>query len=117
MRKLNEQGSSTGFVAVIVALSVLFIGALVFGFWAYAGRQDYKNNTDEKIAAAVKVAEAKTASAKDNQFAEDMKNPLKTYTGPDTYGGVVLQYPRTWSGYVDTKGGSPLRAYFHPDVV
>jgi hypothetical protein len=117
MRKLNQQGGSAVLVVTIIALSALLIGALIFGMVSYAGQQDYKNNTDKKIAAAVKVAQDRTSTAKDNQFAEDLKNPLKAYKGPDTYGGVVVYYPKTWSGYIDTKSSSPLKAYFHPDVV
>ena len=105
-------------MAVIVLLGLALAGALGFGVWAYAGREDYKNNVDQKIAAAIKVAAQKTASAKDNELAEKEKLPLRTYRGPDTYGGAVIKYPKTWSAYViESRGNSPLGGYFHPSTV
>lgn len=101
-----------------VSLTVLLVGALSFGIWAFSSRQDYKNNVDEKIAAAVKVAVDKNSSAKDNQFAEEAKQPLKTYITPTTFGSVVIKYPRTWSAYVDESGSdNPIDGYFHPNFV
>ncbi len=119
MKRLNQRGSNTVLLAAISLLVLLFIGALSFGIWAFGSRQDYKNNVDGKITAAVKVAEDRTATAKDNQFAEQEKQPLKSYKGPDTYGRVTIKYPKAWSGYVSQSGdsGNPLDGYFYPGVV
>lgn len=108
-----------GFLIPFIIMSLLFIGALVFGIWAYAGMQDYKSNVDPKIQAAVAVAEQQTSSRKDNEFLEKEKNPLKTYNGPDTFGSIVLKYPKTWSAYVVEKSQSnePISGYFHPSYV
>jgi hypothetical protein len=101
----------------IVLLSVFLVAALSFGAWAFMGRQDYKNNVDAKIKTAIQ-ANTKVVQAKDAaDYAEAAKNPLKSYTGPEAYGSVALQYPKTWSGYVVTGTGQPLDAYFNPDVV
>jgi hypothetical protein len=97
---------------------ILLCFATGFGIWAFAGRQDYKDNVDKKIATAVTVAEAETATTIDNEFAEKEKSPLKSYSGPSTYGSIKFQYPKTWSGYVtEGTGSQPLAGYFHPDVV
>ena len=98
---------------------VLLIGAISFGAWAFSGRQDYKNNTDQKIANAVTIAKQKEDSAKDVVFAETQKNPLRTYEGPEAYGSIKLQYPKTWSGYVDSTGGATalVDGYFYPGEV
>ncbi len=117
MSKLNEHGAATGLLIIIAVLTLLLIGSCSFAIWAYAGRQDYKNNVDKKIAAARQDAETQTSAAKDKEFAEAYKNPLKTYNGPPTYGSISFQYPKTWSAYVDTNGGNPLDGYFQPDVV
>lgn len=112
-------GSSTKWIISIVLLGLLLVGALVFGFWAFAGRQDYKNNVDAKINDAVKVAEQETTEKNNKQFAEELKNPFKTYTGPEPYGSIKLTYPKTWSGYINTGSDSQAAVdmYFHPDVV
>ncbi|MGC1177149.1 MAG: hypothetical protein WA843_03705 [Candidatus Saccharimonadales bacterium] len=122
MRKLNQDGVSG--VAVSLVLTVLLLlGAIGFGVWAYGGRQDYKNNVDSKIGVAVDTAKQQEDKLKSAQFAEEEKNPLRTYNGPESYGSIALQYPKTWSGYVDTSasgsssGNTPVSGYFYPGIV
>ncbi len=101
---------------VFLVLTLTFGG--LFG-WAYMGMQDYKNNVTPKINDAVKIAIQEESSRKDNEFIEKEKIPVKTYTGPDTFGRVTFNYPKTWSAYVihSEKGSSPVDGYFHPDIV
>jgi len=119
MLKRNQDGmlGVTGLLLIVTIL--LLIGALSFGFWAYTGRQDYKNNVDQKVAYAVAAAQNQQQT-KDNQaFAEAEKSPLKTYNGPSSYGSLVVNFPRTWSGYVDDSGSGQalVDGYFYPGVV
>jgi hypothetical protein len=119
MIKHNQDGSANSLL-VSAILVILLIAALVFGVWSFKGRQDYKNNVDIKVAAAVTVAKQLESTAKDTQFAEAQKSPLKTYTGPQTYGSIVFQYPKSWSGYVDDTGNNSnalIDAYFSPNLV
>jgi len=104
---------------LVGVLSLLVIGGAAFGFWAYGERQDYKDNSDAKVAAAVEVAKVETTEENNKQFAEEAKNPLKPYTGPAEFGSVNLLYPKTWSGYIDTSssGTAAFTALFHPGVV
>lgn len=121
MIKHNQDGAVNGLAVSLVLAVILLIGAIVFGVWAYGSRQDYKNNTDQKIAAAEQVAKQKESTRKDAEFAEEEKNPLKTYHGPQATGSLVIAYPKTWSGYVDDSGRSSnnaqLDGYFYPGVV
>lgn len=98
---------------------VLLIGALIFGFWAFAQMQDYKNNSDKKSAAAVTAANAEQKKQLEAQFAEQEKSPLKTYTSPSQFGSVAIVYPKTWSTYAveQTTGSNPVDVYFYPDFV
>jgi hypothetical protein len=117
MRKLDQQG--TLFLPLIIAV-VLLLGALGFGFWAYGGMQDYKNNSDAKSAQAVAAAVAAEDTKKDAAYAEAAKQPLNTYSGPSSYGSIVAKYPRTWSAYVaesDNGGANPVDGYFEPGFV
>lgn len=104
---------------IVGVLSLLVIGAAGFAFWAFGERQDYKNNTDQKIAVAEEATRQKTTEENNKQFAEEAKNPLRPYTGPAEFGSISLQYPKTWSGYVDTasSGSAAFTALFHPGVV
>jgi hypothetical protein len=119
MIKSNQQGAANGVVISLILTFVLLIGSMAFAAWAYSGRQDYKDNADAKVSAAVQTATRQESDKKDVQFAEAAKNPLKNYTGPAAYGSVSVSYPKTWSGYVDETGhGNALvDGYFAPGVV
>jgi hypothetical protein len=117
---LPKSGPAWGWIITTVLLVLLLLGALGFAFWAFGERQDYKNNSDKKAAAAVEVAKKQQIDVDNKRFAEELKNPLKTYVGPDSYGSVSVQYPKTWSGYVSTSSstnGALIDGYFHPDIV
>lgn len=119
MKKLNSKGRIDALLIPLILVSLLLIAAGSFGIWAFMSRQDYKDNSDKKAAAAVEVAEEKTSTAKDNEFIEKEKQPFETYSGPAAYGSVVVKYPKTWSAYVseNASGASPIDAYFHPGFV
>ena len=119
MTKHNQDGVVNPLLLPLILSIVFLVAVLSFGGWAFTSRQDYKNNTDQKVALAVTAAESAESARKDKQFAEASKNPLKTYTAPEQFGSLALQYPRTWSAYVDTgnNGADDLDGYFNPDVV
>ncbi|HCM51787.1 TPA: hypothetical protein DIS56_01485, partial [Candidatus Saccharibacteria bacterium] len=91
--------------------------SLIFGGWAYSGRQDYKNNVDKKIAQAVETAKAAQKQESEKQFAEESKLPYKSYKGSQTYGSVSFNYPKTWSALVEESTSQPINAYFYPDIL
>lgn len=101
----------------VVMLGVLLLGALGFGAWAFMGRQDYKNNVDQKIVEAVAVAEEALTDKKNAEFAEAAKQPYTTYKGPSAFGSPTIAYPKTWSNYVDGRGNTPLDGYMQPSFV
>lgn len=115
----GQDKKPVGLIIVIIILSVGLVVAIVFGMWAFGSRQDYKNNVDAKVGVAVKTAQKATTEKNTLAFDETLKNPLKEYVGPSSYGSVKVQYPKTWSGYISTGNNSsePLVALFHPDVV
>ena len=119
MTKLDNRGVINTLLIPLIVIAVALLTAAIFAIWAYSGRQDFKNNVDKKIETAVEIAKKQTASAKDNEFVEKEKNPLKTYRGPEAYGSVVVKYPKTWSAYVVEGGNSsnPVDGYFNPDFV
>ncbi|MBC7708328.1 hypothetical protein H7Y63_03825 [Polaromonas sp.] len=119
MIKHDQNGSLNGLLIPLVIVSLFFVTSAGFAAWAFASRQDYKLNTDEKIASAVTIARQNESTAKDKQFAEAYKQPLKTYTGPQAFGSLSIKFPKTWSGYVDDtgKGTSVVDGYFYPGTV
>ncbi len=115
---MGEQGETNVLLIPVILLAVLFVGAGSFAYWAFSGRQDYKNHSDAKVAAAVQNNTQSVQAQDAKQYAEEAKSPLKLYSGPDAYGSVHVSYPKTWSSYIDTTNeNTPLDAYFHSDYV
>lgn len=120
MMSYNQQKSMTPKkFALIVLLSMAFISLLGFAVWAFLERSDFKDNFDAKVEVAVNEAVSEAEARKDAEFAEEAKQPLKEYKGPDAFGGIRVKYPKTWSAYVNEsgQGSTPVEAYFHPDFV
>lgn len=119
MIKRNQDGAVNSLVISLIFAVVMLLAVTIFAGWAYMSRQDYKSNTDAKINDAVVIAKQEESTAKDKQFVEKEKNPLRTYKGPDSYGAVTIQYPKTWSAYVEDSGNGsiPVNGYFHPSYV
>jgi hypothetical protein len=103
----------------IVLLSCSLVIALVFALWAFTSRQDYKNNSDKKAAAAVKIAEQQTSDEKDKEFLEKEKSPYETYVGPADYGSINITYSKKWSAFITESNNSsqPIEGYLHPNFV
>lgn len=117
--QLPKDGPNRLLIPFVICL-VLFVAAAGFGMWAFANMQDYKNNSDKKVATAVQIAQQETSSAKDKEFVEKEKSPLKEYKGPAAFGTLSIQYPKTWSAFVtesDNNGGTPIDGYMHPGFV
>lgn len=119
MLKHNQDGAVSGLLISFIMTIILLLGATGFGVWAYSQSQHYKNDVDAIVVEAEEAVKQKTSEAKDKQFAEEAKNPLKIYNGPENFGSMILHFPKTWSGYVDTGIGNNagLEGYFAPGVV
>lgn len=113
--------SQSGGIALVLSdvfLIAALIASLVFGWWAFGQRQDYKNNFDKKVKEEVAKAETVQKSELEAEFAEREKSPSKTFSGSATYGSITFTYPKIWSGYVDQNNTStPINGYFFPDIV
>ncbi|HMH30948.1 MAG TPA: hypothetical protein VK534_00540 [Methylomirabilota bacterium] len=120
MTKHNQDGAANGLVISLVLATLLLIGMIGFAAWAYTSRADYKDKSDQKVAAAVEVAKQQESKLKDLQFAEEIKNPLKIYVSPEASGSLSISFPKTWSGYVEDGSSSNsalLDGFFSPGVV
>ncbi len=115
----NQQGVINALLIPLILMTILFLSVSGFAIWAFTSRQEYKNNTDGIVAKQVEIAKKETATQKDNEFIEKEKNPLKQYQGPASFGRVSVEFPKTWSAYVDDtgKGSFSLDGYFNPVTV
>lgn len=119
MKSSNEAGYVSGTLVGLIVTAVLLVVALSFGGWAFMSRQDYKNNSDQKAAAAADARQAEVEAAAAAKFAEEEKKPLTSHKAPDQFGSVDIHFPKTWSAYVveSSSGNTPVDYYFHPGAV
>jgi len=120
---MSSQMSNTecGFVdkrvIVIVLLSILSAAAIGFGIWSFLNYNDQKTNVDGKIDEAVAIAKKTQADSLEAKFLARDKEPNREFVGPDDYGRLVFNYPKTWSVYVNkdiTTQGGAYEAYLNP---
>jgi hypothetical protein len=101
---LSESGEVNPLLVISIVLTVLVLGLGSFGIWAFVNYSDQKNNVDQKIAAAVADAKRQQIIDDEAKFAEREKQPTRQFAGPDDWGTIRFNYPKTWSVYVDKNG-------------
>ncbi len=114
-----EKGALTGTTIVITVLAVLLVAIGGVAIWAYVNYYEAKTDVDGKIAIARAEAAKEQAEVDEAKFLEREKEPNRQFVGPDDYGRVTFDYPKTWSVYVSkdaSKGGS-YEAYLNPVLV
>jgi hypothetical protein len=80
-------------------------------------REDYRKNVNKKIDEAAEIAVKRAETKKENEFIQREKRPLRTYKGPQSLGSMSIQYPKTWSVYVDQSDESEISVFAHPKLV
>jgi len=112
----NEQGSVSGWMLATIGLIVLVLAAGAFGIWSFMNYQAQKTDVDNKIAVAAAAAKKAQADQDETKFAERDKEPNRQFVGPDDYGRLTFDYPKTWSVYVaqDASQGGDFTAYLNP---
>lgn len=116
--KHNQYGA--GNMTLFLGLSVtLMMIAVIFGVAAYSGEQKSKTNVDGQIATAVAAAKQQQSATDTAANAKANESPLQTYNGPEAYGSIVLQYPKTWSSYINSTGtgSTVIDGYFFPGIL
>ena len=101
-------------VAIVVALGLG--GAFA---WAMVNYIDNRDNVESKVSSAVSVAVKEQADKDAADFLEKEKQPNRQFVGPDDFGRVSFDYPKTWSVYVakDAVSTNSYEAYFSPVAV
>lgn len=114
----QEQGVSMLLIMVIIlAMTTIIFGGM--SIWSYSQWQSASSDVEGQVKLAVADAEKKQVEADEKKFADREKEPKKPFVGPDDYGAVRFDYPKTWSAYVatDPSRGGKYEAYFHPKEV
>ena len=117
--RLHEQGGISGALLAIIFLGIAVAGLGALSIWAYMNYNEQKTNVDGKVALAVATAKKEQADEDDAKFIEREKEPNRQFAGPDDYGRLTFDYPKTWSVYVarDVSGGGAYQAFLNPVTV
>lgn len=115
-RHKNEQGGVSGSMIAIIGLVVLVLITGSLAIWAYISYDHAQTDVDGQIDLAVAQAKIEQQTADDKKFAEREKEPNRTFVGPDNFGRLTFNYPKTWSVFVseDGENSNSFRAYLNP---
>lgn len=115
----KEIGAITGQLVAIIGLSVLVLILGSVSIWALVSYNEQKTDVDGRVSAAVSDAKKEQADEDEAKFLEREKEPMTSFVGPDDYGRLTFNYPKTWSKYIDKDGtdGGDYTAYLSPGGV
>ena len=101
-------------LTIVFITTTLAAGAA--GVYAYMNYMDQRDNVDAKVSTAVNAGVKAQADKDAADFLEKDKQPNRLFAGPDDYGRLAFNYPKTWSIYVDkdSSSGTTYSAYFNP---
>lgn len=120
LRSCYENGSLKSWMITTICLIVVSIGLIVLSIWLYMQYSDQKENVDA-ISATRSAQAVKKQAETDEKLIENAKNtPYSKFYGPDDYGSLYFEYPRSWSTYVANDGssnGGNYIAYLNPGSV
>lgn len=102
-----------------IGLILALVIAISLSAWFYVQFDEKRTDVDGQISEAVAVAKKEQADEDEAKFLEREKEPMRQFVGPDDYGRVSFDYPKTWSAsvYKDASNGGSFEAYLHPIVV
>lgn len=114
--RTHERGSVDGWMLGAIGLIIALIAVGAFAIWSYNNYKAQKTDVDNKIALATAAAKKSQADSDEAKFAERDKEPNRQFVGPDDYGRLTFDYPKTWSVYIAQAAseGSTYTAYLNP---
>jgi hypothetical protein len=115
----KEAGAVNSWLIVGIIFIVTTIGLGGAFAWAFMNYSDQKDNVDTKVSSAVTTAVKKQADTDAATFEAQDKKPNRQFAGPEDFGAVHFDYPKTWSTYVsnDASVGGTFQAYLNPVAV
>ena len=106
-----------------IVIAVLAILVLACGTVAALKIVDYNklsNNFDSKLESSLTEKIDDELTKLEREYTTKYNQPNNKFVGPEDYGRVEFEYPRTWNVYVATdnsSNGGNYASYFNPDVV
>jgi len=114
----HESGAANIWLILTIVFIVLTVGlGSAFG-WAFYNYTDQKDNVDTKVSTAVNAAVKKQADTDAVNFEAKDKQPNRQFAGPEDFGALSFDYPKTWSTYINKDASSgTFQAYLNPITV
>jgi len=115
MNHQKESGAANTWLILSIVFIVTTVGLGIAFAWALMNYFDQKDNVDTKVSTAVTSA-VKTQADKDAAtFEAAEKKPNRQFAGPEDFGALSFDYPKTWSTYIDKDASSgSFHAYLNP---
>lgn len=118
---MNKHNREIGSVNPLLIASIL-LGIFAAGFagafiWAYGNYVDQRDNTTQKVDAAVTEAKKTQVAEDEKSYLEKAKQPYNQLVSPDDLGRVTISYPKTWSVYIAESSSDGYKAYLNPGIV
>jgi hypothetical protein len=112
----GEQGAVNRLFVAVISLSLVSALAIGVAVWGVVNYLEQKSNVDSKVSDAVATAKKEQADIDEAKFSARDKEPNRQFVGPDDYGRLTFNYPKTWSVYVnkDASAGGTYEAYLNP---
>ncbi len=119
MNQFPSSGVSKKWLIIGIVGIITTIVSVGFLIWALMNYIQEKNTVDTQVATAVAEARKDQADQDELKFQEREKDPNRTFVGPEDYGRLQFQYPKTWSLYIakDASSGATYEAYLNPVAV
>lgn len=114
-QRARESGTANTWLILTIVFVVTTVGLGIAFAWALMNYFDQRDNVDTKVSAAVTSA-VKTQADKDAaSFEAQDKKPNRQFAGPEDFGALSFDYPKTWSTYVskDASTGT-FQAFLNP---
>ena len=115
----KEAGAANVWLIVSIVFMTLTVGLGGAFSWVLINYFDQKDNVDTKVASAVTAAVKKQADDDAAAFEKEEKKPNRQFAGPEDFGALSFDYPKTWSTYIAEDGTSKglFEAYINPVTV
>lgn len=114
----GQKKDNSGLIKTIIIITLSLVALTFAGLfvWMTIQYNEVSGDVQDKIDIAVVKAKDEQAAKMEAEFLEREKYPYKTFLGPEDYGQLSFEYPRTWSVYVaaDAATGGDFNAYFNP---
>lgn len=113
--KSGESGVTNIWLILGITFIVTTVGLGVAFGWALMNYFDQKDNVDTKVSTAVTTAVKAQADKDAATFEAEDKKPNRTFAGPEDFGSLSFDYPKTWSTYINKDASSgTFQAYLNP---